>query len=170
MKGNAEPRLNSVKKTYLKLIKYLINKQSIPEKFKMQVYDARKIEADIIKRSILGSQKFGYKGKGCLECHAPPSNFPRGNITNKKTRSISRKERKAEELYNAVSDEYTLNVSMKEKKKIDGWVEELGADATYNFSSYADCFVSENLIRKYIQDNSIKLSPEAEGQAVNHLF
>jgi len=76
--------------------------------------------------------------------------------------SISKKERKAGELYNAVSQEYVLPKDSKNRKKVDGWVGVLSGDAAYNFASYADCFISENLIRKYIQEESISLSTEAQ--------
>jgi len=77
---------------------------------------------------------------------------------------ISKKQRKAEELFNAVSDEYSLpndNEDDEHRVKINNWVGELGADATFNFTSYAECFISENLIRRYIAENGIALSPEA---------
>ena len=38
----------------------------------------------------------------------------------------------------------------------------LADDAQFNFASYAECFISENLIRRYIEDRQISLSPEAE--------
>jgi hypothetical protein len=38
----------------------------------------------------------------------------------------------------------------------------LANDAQYNFSSYAECFISENLVRKYVQDKKFALSPEAQ--------
>lgn len=75
---------------------------------------------------------------------------------------ISAKERKAGELYNVVSKEYTLPKDSKNRKKINGWVDGLGDDAKYNFASYAECFISENLIRKYIQEKRISLSKEAK--------
>jgi hypothetical protein len=76
--------------------------------------------------------------------------------------SISTKERKAEELYNAVSEEYALPKDSGNRKMVDGWVDDLGADAKYNFASYAECFISENLIRRYIQENKAPLSKEAK--------
>ena len=76
--------------------------------------------------------------------------------------SITTKERKAEELYNAVSEEYILPKDSKNRKTIDGWVNDLGADAKYNFASYAECFISENLIRKFIQEKKVPLSKEAK--------
>ena len=51
------------------------------------------------------------------------------------------------------------------KKMVDGWVNDLGSDAAYNFGSYAECFISENLIRRYIQEESIPLTAEAKAEA-----
>ncbi|MCC7128815.1 MAG: DNA mismatch repair protein [Anaerolineae bacterium UTCFX2] len=70
--------------------------------------------------------------------------------------------RRSRELYNAVSEDYSLPEESTQKGKVDNWVDELAEDAEFNFSSYADCFISENLIRKYIEDKKIILSPEAE--------
>lgn len=79
--------------------------------------------------------------------------------------SIPRKERKAGELFNAVVEEYALPAGSPNKKKVEGWAEALSGDAAHNFASYADCFVSENLIRKYIEDQTLPLSPEAARDA-----
>lgn len=73
---------------------------------------------------------------------------------------ISKKERKSIELFNVVSEEFTSKNSGK-KGKVDQWVSALANDAQFNFSSYAECFISENLIRKFIEDKKFPLSPEA---------
>jgi len=73
---------------------------------------------------------------------------------------MTRVERKSRDLYNAVSEEYSLPKDSKNRKKVDGWVGDLADDAKYNFASYAECFISENLIRKFIQKKGIKLSQE----------
>ncbi len=44
-----------------------------------------------------------------------------------------------------------LKGTPKRSGKVAGWVEGLSDDAAFNFESYADCFVSENLVRKYIK-------------------
>ena len=77
---------------------------------------------------------------------------------------ISQKERSSIGLHNAVSKEYKLPAGSKNKGKVDNWVDGLKADAIFNFMSYADCFVSENLIRKYIRDKNIKISDVAENE------
>jgi len=74
---------------------------------------------------------------------------------------ISRKERVSRRLFNVVSDDYSLQEGTEQKKKVDGWVKSLEDDAQFNFSSYAECFVSENLIRRFIDEQKIQLSPEA---------
>ena len=76
--------------------------------------------------------------------------------------SISKKERKAEELYNAVSEEYSMPEDNESKKMVDAWVGDLTEDASFNFASYAECFISENLIRRFIKDRKIALSKEAK--------
>jgi Histidine kinase-, DNA gyrase B-, and HSP90-like ATPase len=77
---------------------------------------------------------------------------------------ISKKDRKAEELYNAVSDEYSMPEDKESKEKIDSWVADLGEDARFNFTSYAECFISENLVRRFIEDERIPLSKEANDE------
>jgi len=73
---------------------------------------------------------------------------------------ISPKERKSLELYHSVSGEYILPEGSVNKEKVDYWINALADDAKYNFGSYAECFISENLIRKYIEGESIELSDE----------
>jgi len=91
-------------------------------------------------------------------------NKEEGDTENKR---ISRKERSSIGLFNAVSEEYDIpkdSISPEKKKKVDGWVSDLSEDAKYNFTSYAECFVSENLIRKHIQEKNVKFSTEAEDE------
>ncbi|RKZ28713.1 DNA mismatch repair protein [bacterium] len=78
---------------------------------------------------------------------------------------ITKKQRKSIELFNAVAEDYTEPPSDLEPQevkdyqtKVEGWINELSTDAQFNFSSYADCFVSENLIRKFIIDKNIDIS------------
>jgi hypothetical protein len=81
--------------------------------------------------------------------------------------SITKKERKAEELFNEVSKEYETKEDPEhpgKKVKVDKWVNELTEDARYNFPSYAECFISENLVRRHIKEKKIPLSKEAKGE------
>lgn len=86
---------------------------------------------------------------------------------------ISRKERTSKGLFDAVSEEYeeeTSNESdsetiLENKEKVKGWVNDLEEDAKFNLTSYAESFISENLVRKYITENSI--SPSGEQQEID---
>ncbi len=71
---------------------------------------------------------------------------------------LSSRDRKSRELFDIVSEDFS---GKKQSDKIEEWVEDLSADAQFNFSSYAECFVSENLIRNYIKEKGLPLSPEA---------
>jgi len=77
---------------------------------------------------------------------------------------IPKKERKSRELFNLVSDDYSPPKGSKNKSKIDGWVADLASDAQHNFASYADCFISENLVRRYIEEKPVALSPQARNE------
>jgi hypothetical protein len=78
---------------------------------------------------------------------------------------LSKKERASLGLFGAVSKEYDLSKSSANKGKVAGWVDGLSEDAAFNFESYADCFVSENVVRRYIKDKKMPLSPEAQAEA-----
>jgi len=79
--------------------------------------------------------------------------------------SVPRKERKSRELFNAVSQEFDLPQDSERRQVVNNWVDELGDDAQFNFSSYAECFISENLIRRYIKEEAVDLTQEAESEA-----
>ncbi len=69
----------------------------------------------------------------------------------------TKKERRALSLYNLSSKDYAIERNADVKK----WRKELQPDAEFNIPAYVDCFLSENLIRKYIQEKKIPLSSEA---------
>lgn len=75
---------------------------------------------------------------------------------------MNRKERKSRELYTAVTEDYTFDTGSKNKRKVDSWINELSGDAQFNFGSYAECFISENLIRKFIEEKNITLTSKAK--------
>ena len=78
---------------------------------------------------------------------------------------LSKKERASLGLYGAVSKEYGLSKGSTNKGKVADWVDGLSSDAAFNFESYADCFVSENLVRRYIKEKKIPLTKEAKAAA-----
>ncbi|GHT57320.1 hypothetical protein FACS18945_1320 [Bacteroidia bacterium] len=85
-----------------------------------------------------------------------------GDSENKR---ITKKERKSRELFNAVSDDYVPPKNTINHDKVEEWINDLGNDASYNFASYGECFISENLLRKYITDKNITLSTEAQTES-----
>lgn len=71
----------------------------------------------------------------------------------------TRKERKARDLYSASREEYEPPAPSPQGDRVDQWLNELRDDAEFNFASYADCFLSENLVRRYIHESSLPLVP-----------
>lgn len=86
-------------------------------------------------------------------------------VGDQESERIPEKERASLGLYNAVSREYDLPEDSENKRKVDGWVDDLSEDAAFNFESYAGCFISENLVRKYIQEKNI--SPATEQREID---
>jgi hypothetical protein len=78
---------------------------------------------------------------------------------------LSKKERASRGLYSAVSREFGLPKGAVNKDEVAGWVDDLSDDAAFNFESYADCFVSENLVRRFIKHKKLPLSKEAKEEA-----
>ncbi len=79
------------------------------------------------------------------------------------TSKMTKKERRARELYNETSKEYKdKNSTIKDE--IDSWLGNLEEEAQFNFPAYSECFISENLIRKYIEYKKYPLSEEAKNR------
>lgn len=76
--------------------------------------------------------------------------------------SISKTERASQGLYNVVAKGFEPSGSSKAADEVDSWVGDLASDAAFNFESYAECFISENLVRRFIKEKSIPLSSEAK--------
>lgn len=74
---------------------------------------------------------------------------------------ISKKSRKVQELFSIAREEYVPDEGAETKNIVEGWLKALRPDAHFNFESYVDCFLSENLIRKYIEEFDIELDKEA---------
>lgn len=68
------------------------------------------------------------------------------------------KQRRARSLYNLSSKEYAGDKA----DEVIKWLKDLQPDAEFNIPAYVDCFLSENLVRKFIEEHQISLSPEAE--------
>ncbi len=85
-----------------------------------------------------------------------------GDSENKR---MTQKERKSKELFNAVADDFVPpKTNTSSRKKVEEWINDLGQDAEFNFSSYGECFVAENLLRKYIVDKKIDIPEKLQKQ------
>lgn len=81
---------------------------------------------------------------------------------------LTKKERKSKELVNTVTDEFVPPKDSPTRHLVDEWVESLSDDAQYNVSSYAECFISENLLRKLVKHKSLELSTEAARNLIEY--
>lgn len=78
---------------------------------------------------------------------------------------ITKKQRKSKELFNAVVEDFKPSKdNSKSRKKVEGWIKSISEDAEFNFSSYGECFVSENLLRNYIKDKNISIPTNVQNK------
>ncbi len=75
---------------------------------------------------------------------------------NKTTKEHAAKEKYERERYERAANKIR-SPKGPNKAKVDGWKKDLAKDARYNFSAYEDCFMIENLMRRYIREE--KISP-----------
>lgn len=76
----------------------------------------------------------------------------------------SKKERRARNLYSAVREEYEPDSDASEKDQVADWLDDLQREAEFNLPSYVHCFLSENLVRKYISKFDLTLKSDAESK------
>lgn len=91
-----------------------------------------------------------------------------GNDGDPDNKSIPKKARKAQELFNATVNDMQPTEDKKFVKKggvVDKWVQELSEEAKFNIPSYTECFVSENLLRHYVEHTQLPITPEAQREA-----
>jgi hypothetical protein len=88
----------------------------------------------------------------------------RGKDGDAENTRISKKQRKAKELFNATAEEYKDNSQTKEglQSDVDKWLNKLREEAQFNYPSYSECFLSENLTRKYIEHKQITLPQDKQ--------
>lgn len=104
-----------------------------------------------------------------LKEHALPKIFDdwdrlrldRGEAGDEENKRKPKKLRRAQELYAAAREEYEPADNTETKDVVDGWLDRLNGDAEFNLSAYVDCFLSENLVRKYIGEYNVALDKGA---------
>ena len=77
-----------------------------------------------------------------------------GDIDNSRK---TKKQRASADLYNETVNEYS-NTDQSDSVKV--WSDELAKDAEFNIASYTECFVAENLVRKYIKYKNISIEKQ----------
>lgn len=78
---------------------------------------------------------------------------------------MTKKQRKSKELFNAVVEDFKPSKdNSKSRKKVDSWINAIRDDAEFNLSSYSECFVSENLLRKYINEKNIPIPQSVQNK------
>lgn len=75
---------------------------------------------------------------------------------------LTKKERKVRSFIHEAASEYrdmSKNTGQSDSiLPLDGWIQELSKEAEFNLPSYFDCFLSENLLRRYIRIKNIPIS------------
>ena len=95
-------------------------------------------------------------GRTCLK---------RGEEGDEENSRKSKKQRKARDLYTIAREEYSPDASSSRRDVVDGWLDQLRDDAEFNIASYVDCFLSENLARRYIAERRLTLSSGVKAEA-----
>lgn len=76
---------------------------------------------------------------------------------------ITPKARKAQELFNTtVKDMQSEEKFIKKGSKVEEWANVLSEEAQFNIPSYTECFISENLLRMYIDYTKLPITDEAK--------
>jgi len=76
----------------------------------------------------------------------------------------TKRERKAQALVAEATKDYVPNDDAPAKDDVDAWLKEIMPDAEFNTSAYVDCFLSENLVRKYISHKSLTLTQDIQNK------
>ena len=77
-------------------------------------------------------------------------------------RRLSKKQRKAKALVSEVEKEFSPASGASHKDEVEDWLAKLRPDAEFNISAYVDCFLAENLIRRFIDNQSIAMTKPAQ--------
>lgn len=76
----------------------------------------------------------------------------------------SKKERKAAALVEATEDEYTGDMPVAQRGAVEDWIKDLRPDAQFNVSAYVDCFLSENLARRFLRETGEGVHNSVSGE------
>lgn len=80
--------------------------------------------------------------------------------------SITRKARKAQELYNSVLKDFTSERAFACRgSQVEKWVQKLSEESQFNIPSYTECFVVENLLREYADYIKLEITEKVQKEA-----
>lgn len=82
-----------------------------------------------------------------------------GDVDN--TKKITKKERKAKELYNKTAAEFYDKTSTI-KDDLEKWIKEFEREAQFNIPSYTECFLAENLTRRFIEYKMLEIPQDIQ--------
>ncbi len=108
------------------------------------------LESDEIYQSLLSELK-GIIKKICDPWDS--LRLARGEDGDDENKRKSKDQRRVRSLLNLKIDDLGLEKNSESEK----WIGELRPDAEFNISSYTECFLSENLLRKYISEKKINI-------------
>ena len=77
----------------------------------------------------------------------------------------TKRQRRARDLYSIASEDYSPKEGSNRKDVVDGWLAQLQDDAEFNIDACVDCFLSENLARRYIEEKKVTLSDPTKAEA-----
>jgi hypothetical protein len=77
----------------------------------------------------------------------------------------TKKQRKAAGLVAAAEQEFTDDLPPEQGDIVESWISQMRPDAKFNLEAYIDCFLSENLVRKYLVHSNTALTPNAQKKA-----
>lgn len=89
----------------------------------------------------------------------------KGNSGDEDNPRKTKKQRKARDLYSASREEYKSERTSEDTDRVGRWLDEFANDAEFNFVAYSDCFIAENLLRRYVEHQRIDLSDKVSNKA-----
>jgi hypothetical protein len=69
----------------------------------------------------------------------------------------TKKQRRASGLVAAAEEEFTTDLPKQQGDIVDAWISDLRPDAEFNVESYVDCFLSENLVRRFLGETGAEV-------------
>lgn len=69
----------------------------------------------------------------------------------------TKKQRKAAAFVAAAEEDFLEDLPPDQKNTVDQWIYDLQSDAQFNVTAYVDCFLSENLVRRFLTEKGIAI-------------